>query len=177
MEKQAEKRHHKFITIYNQRSNNLFHLRNRKRNRFCKTTLRQCITCPKNPTVQLSRKGTSAVKHWRFTCRLASKLLRPIKTTLNCATKHSSKPGSLISSWYEVMFSSDLKFLDSLLSNLSKIFTRIFLQTQISIEIETNNITGILTLALDFPTCDCRKRNCPLRSLTSTKPLSIYNLT
>lgn len=68
------------------------------------------ITCPKNPVVPLSTRGTLAAKQMRLTCRLASKLSRPFKTTSNCLKKSILNSGSLTFAWYGVIFMWGLNF-------------------------------------------------------------------
>lgn len=75
-----------------------------------KGTAGQVFTCPRNPVVPLSTKGTSAAKHRRLTCRLASKLSSPFNTTLNCLKKSRSKSESLTLAWYGVMLMWGLNF-------------------------------------------------------------------
>ena len=60
-----------------------------------KNSCKSVVTWPRNPVVPLSTRGTPAAKHRRFTCRLASKLSSPFKTTLNCLKKSRSNSGSL----------------------------------------------------------------------------------
>lgn len=82
--------------------NNLLQLR-KKNTVSSKITLWQQVTCPRKPVVPLSIRGTSAAKHRRFTCRLASKLSSPFKTTLNFLKNSTLKLGSLTFAWYGVM--------------------------------------------------------------------------
>ena len=68
------------------------------------------LTCPRNPVVPLSTKGTSAARQRRLTCRLASRLSRPFKTTLNCWKNSTLNWGSLTFAWHGVILIWGLNF-------------------------------------------------------------------
>lgn len=124
--------------------------------------------------VPLSTNGTPAAKQRRFTCRLASKLSSPFKTTSNCLKKSTLKSESFTFAWYGVMLMRGLNFnTASRATWLNNYPDNIRKKVRASQQPALKRLNCLLTLALDCPTCDCRNKNCLLRLLTSIVSMSI----
>lgn len=133
------------------------------------------FTWPRKPVVPLSTNGTPDAKQRRFTCRLASRLSRPLSTTLNCLKKSTLKSGSLTFAWYGVILIWGLNFRTASLATWRKFWVH-YLGTK-SVwkwNPEKRNWCDFLTLALDCPTCFCRNKNCLFKLLTSIVSMSIW---
>ena len=142
------------------------------------------VTCPRYPVVPDSISGTSAARHSRLTCFLASRLSSPLRTTSKVRTKSTSKEESLTLPWCATMRASgrnlstvslatwgrEPRGQDRLWAPLGSCWKRIFTRAR------DRDLGAGRTFALDMPTCRLRNRNWRLRLLTSMVSRSIISI-